>query len=43
MSAQSLAGSSKAGRAGLGCCGGLASLLAWILEDFKMRHLVLQL
>ena len=25
---------------GLGCCGGLASFLAWIWADFKMRHLV---
>ena len=25
---------------GLGCCGGLASFVAWIWADFKMRHLV---
>ena len=25
---------------GLGCCGGLASFLAWIWADFKMPHLI---
>ena len=25
---------------GLGCCGGVASLLSWIFGDFRMRHLV---
>ena len=31
---------SQGNNKGLGCCGGLASFLAWIWEDFKMRHLV---